>query len=477
MIGMNHLEIATQVKSLNASFQGGRIQRIFQADRSDLVFDIHARGDERFLMVSLHPPLNRIHTIERKPVVPQNPPTFCMSLRKHLIGNRLIGLSTEPGERIVRIATVKGDTMAELVVEMFGPAGNAFLLDQDGVILDLLSIKKAEARQLGRGEKYVAPPPPNLTRPVEVRDLGPDPEAFFESLKKDTILANEKKRLGGFISREKKRGEKYLTRMKTNAESIADPELVQKQAELLMIHLALVKRGNSEILVPDTFDPDQPEIRIELDPKLDGPRNGEKLFKRARRNRRKQKALAERIEQIEQRVYMLVQARAELDEVGALDELSIVLEILDDLGIATGPKVKRRAQVSAGPREYASHDGNTIYVGRSAKENDAVTFKLGRGNDYWLHALGSPGSHVLIRMKKNEPLKQETLLDAATLAAWYSKLKESGGGEVVYTQRKYVTKPKGAPAGKVTHSQGKSIAVRLEKKRLERLLGSVEKNY
>ena len=91
--------------------------------------------------------------------------------------------------------------------------------------------------------------------------------------------------------------------------------------------------------------------------------------------------------------------------------------------------------------------------------------------------INGPLTLVAVVQTGKEPIKQETLLDAATLAAWHSKLRDSEGGDVVYTRRKHISKPKGAPPGKVIHSQAKTVHVRFESDRLERLLGKTEKNY
>jgi predicted ribosome quality control (RQC) complex YloA/Tae2 family protein len=110
-----------------------------------------------------------------------------------------------------------------------------------------------------------------------------------------------------------------------------------------------------------------------------------------------------------------------------------------------------------------------IYVGRNARENDELTFGLAKSDDLWLHARGTPGSHVVVRLGKGAEPPVETLRDAATLALLYSDLKKSGKGEVVYTRRKWVKKAKGQVPGAVTITQEKSLHVSLEKNRLDAL--------
>ena len=108
-------------------------------------------------------------------------------------------------------------------------------------------------------------------------------------------------------------------------------------------------------------------------------------------------------------------------------------------------------------------------MGRNAQENEDLTFRLAKGDDVWLHARDSPGSHVIVRLSKGADLPPETLRDAATLALLYSDLKKSGKGDVIYTRRKWVKKAKGQATGAVIVTQEKTISVKLDAQRLAAL--------
>ena len=118
-----------------------------------------------------------------------------------------------------------------------------------------------------------------------------------------------------------------------------------------------------------------------------------------------------------------------------------------------------------------SADGITILVGKTGKDNDHLTFKVGNPDDLWLHARGTPGSHVIVRLEKNQTVPHETLKDAATLALWFSDLRKSGKGEVIYTLRKFVKKAKGQKPGAVHVTRDKSMWIECKEDRLERLKG------
>jgi predicted ribosome quality control (RQC) complex YloA/Tae2 family protein len=133
-------------------------------------------------------------------------------------------------------------------------------------------------------------------------------------------------------------------------------------------------------------------------------------------------------------------------------------------------KELRTTDQRRGPfRRFTSTDGLPIFVGRNARENDELTFGLAKSDDLWLHARGTPGSHVVVRLGKGIDPPPETLRDAAMLALLYSDLKKSGKGEVIYTRRKWVKKAKGQAPGAVLVTQEKSLHISLDKTRLELL--------
>jgi predicted ribosome quality control (RQC) complex YloA/Tae2 family protein len=137
-------------------------------------------------------------------------------------------------------------------------------------------------------------------------------------------------------------------------------------------------------------------------------------------------------------------------------------------GDATAPA--RQAPAPAGPLRRVSAEGYEILVGRSREENDRLTFRLGRGRDWWLHAQGIGGSHVLVRNPRDGALPPRTLREAAWLAAYYSQARASGRVEVVYAQRKHVRRQPGGEPGQVLYTQDKSLLVVLDDPELRQVL-------
>ena len=140
----------------------------------------------------------------------------------------------------------------------------------------------------------------------------------------------------------------------------------------------------------------------------------------------------------------------------------------------TKPQGALRKPKTATPyRRFLSEDGYSLLVGKSAKDNDTLTFRVAKQDDMWLHARGVPGSHVIIETEKKTSIPPETVKDAATLALFYSDLRKSGKGEVIYTLRKNVRKPKGAKPGSVIVTQEKTLWIAIDQARLDRLKQSI----
>ena len=121
-------------------------------------------------------------------------------------------------------------------------------------------------------------------------------------------------------------------------------------------------------------------------------------------------------------------------------------------------------------KTFTACRGSEVRVGRAARDNDHLTFRHANGNDLWLHTADAPGSHVVLRLPGKEDPDAEEVLDAATLAVHFSPLSEASRADVHVARVKEVKKPRGAKPGLVTLSGGKTLHVRMQPERLERLL-------
>lgn len=266
----------------------------------------------------------------------------------------------------------------------------------------------------------------------------------------------------GLVNRQKS-AEKQVQQAHKALEECHRWEKLNHEARLLQANLYRLKKGMAEI---ELFDwEDHKERVILLDSTLDPKEEVEARFQESKRRRRG-------IPKCQQ---FLVKAQQKLEEC-----LAIIANVLASLSVEELEKIEKEQclqvkkkvdQLVKQPRlpfrEFRSKSGMLIWVGKTAKDNESLTFKWAHGNDWWLHASGVPGSHVLIRVKGEEEPDSETLKDAIQLALFYSKAK--GEGEVCVTQKKYVVRlGKNTPKGKVSLSKKRLMYARLDKNRLER---------
>ena len=224
----------------------------------------------------------------------------------------------------------------------------------------------------------------------------------------------------------------------------------RKWADLLLAHLREVPRGASSVTLADDFDGG--EITIPLLPHKSANDNAQRLYAEHKRLTRAAAAIEERLRQ----------ARAKLAQV-------------DTAAIAPRPPPKKpaRKKDERPPpyREFKSARGVPIFVGRGADRNDELTFQWAHGNDLWLHARDVPGAHVIVPLS-GRAVDEETLVDAATLAAHHSNARAEPQVDVSYTLRKHVRKPPRTRPGTVTLAEAKTVRVRMEPERVARLLAS-----
>ncbi len=270
----------------------------------------------------------------------------------------------------------------------------------------------------------------------------PDVETLRQTEAREVVLG----RLRSALSEKRKLLEKRLEDIGRTRQAAGEADTLRGQADVLMAFQHRVS-PNAEEVTLDDFEGNP--LTLKLEPQRTAVENAQRLYERAKKREA-------RLGGAERREENLLGELVEVEGVlGSLDNLST--EELDALAETHVKKPKVQHRTEPGIR-YKSPQGYRVLVGRNARDNDTVTFKLARSRDLWLHAQGYPGSHVVIQAENNE-VPFETVLYAAQLAAAYSKAGASDNVPVDYTLRKNVWKPKGAPAGAVHFSQQKTVYV------------------
>jgi predicted ribosome quality control (RQC) complex YloA/Tae2 family protein len=254
----------------------------------------------------------------------------------------------------------------------------------------------------------------------------------------------EKLRLG--LDKEIKLFEARLEDINKAREAALEADTLRSQADVLMAYQYQVPKNVKQVVLTG-FDGN--EVKIQLDSKLSALENAKNLYDRAKKREVRKIQAESRENELKQKLSEL-QGLQESLESKSDKELAELLKI-------HAPAEKQQIRTEPGIRYEAPH-GFTVIVGRNAKENDIVTFKLAKSRDVWLHAQGYPGSHVIIQAENRE-VPFETILFAAQLAAAYSKAGQSDNVPVDYALRKNVWKPKGAAPGAVYMTQQKTVYV------------------
>lgn len=236
----------------------------------------------------------------------------------------------------------------------------------------------------------------------------------------------------------------------------------ETMGKLLMANLDRVHKGMREVELENTLTPSPTTMTIALNPALSPAKNAEHYFDKAKAARRKSAEQAKRKDQLRQRVQL---ARNLLERLESVDDPDVYEKFLDkhraeleELGYKIDEKAKTQKQEALPFRVFTVAGGFQVWAGKSSENNDLLTMKHAKPNDLWFHARGSSGSHVVLKIGtgKGEPSKL-AIQQAAGIAAYYSKMKNSKLVPVAMTERKYVRKPKGAPAGTVTLEREKTI--------------------
>lgn len=216
--------------------------------------------------------------------------------------------------------------------------------------------------------------------------------------------------------------------------------------------------GEKELVCENYYDGGK-EIRIPLDEQLSAPQNAKKYYDRYAKLKRTEEAVTEELAKTRSENAHLSSILTSLDLATEESDLNQIREELAEYKYVRRHDVKGKKQkIVSKPLHFVSNDGFDIYVGKNNYQNEEITFKIASGSDWWFHAKGIPGSHVIVKCGQQE-LPDRTFEEAAALAAWYSKGRDSDKVEVDYIQRRHVKKTAGGPPGFVIYHTNWSMMV------------------
>jgi predicted ribosome quality control (RQC) complex YloA/Tae2 family protein len=458
----------------------------------DPVADVSAK---RHLLLSAHPEFGRVSLIGRMPQAPERPPAFSSFLRARLGAARLERASIRGDDRQLVLRFAAREARFDLLVSLLGNRSNLYVLDEEQKVVAALRPLEKTRRALAIGQAWQDPPPregdegEDRWHASDDADFLRDVEQVYAARASESEEAQQARHLAQALRKERKLAERRLARIEQDLAEAEQAPVLQRHGELLKGALGQIGAGDREVRVRDWETGD--EVAIPIDPAKSPKQNLEATFKRYQKLvRRLTKAggqvdlARERVEEIGTLERQLEAAESASDS-AALESLVAKPEVKRLLG-KHAPKstpapasekprkqgrfadLPRRLQ----PRRYRSRDGLEIWVGRSDEGNDHLTTRLASGNDLFFHLDGAPGSHVVLRTEGRSDPPQESVLDACELAVEFSKHKKATRADVHVVPIKQVKKPKGAKRGLVWVTGGKSVHLRREETRLERLFAS-----
>ncbi|MGA9227502.1 MAG: NFACT RNA binding domain-containing protein [Mesobacillus sp.] len=543
---------------LSSLLKGGRINKIHQPYKNEIIMAVRANGVNHKLLLSAHPSYARVQITNEQYDNPNEPPMFCMLLRKHLEGSIIEDIKQVGLDRMI-IFEVKGRnelgdiSYKQLIVEIMGRHSNIIIVDKNrNVILDSIkhiSFAVNTHRAIMPGQEYIMPPQQDKLNPLEANEddvlrsidfnsgnldkqlvsgfagispilakeivfktglanrltlpntfiavmndikihtykpsitYGNTKEAFYllplEHLKgevktydslsslldrfyfgkaeRDRVKqqGNDLERL---IINEKEKNEKKIKKLESTLEDAKKAEQFQLYGELLTANIFMAQKGMNEITVVNYYDEDGASITIPLEPRKTPSENAQKYFTKYQKAKKSVNIVMEQIELAKAEAAYFDTLLQQVEAASPKDIEEIREELVEGGYIRARQKKSNKNKQNQKPvlEKYQSSDGTEIIVGKNNKQNDYLTNKAAARDDIWLHTKDIPGSHVVIRSK--EPA-EETILEAAQIAAYFSKARNSSSVPVDFTKVRYVKKPAGAKPGFVIYDQQQTVYV------------------
>ncbi len=539
---------SAMVKEMQDRIYLGKIDKVYQPENDELVFHIHTKNGNVKLYASVNSAHSYMHFIEENMPNPLNPQAFCMLMRKHLQGGRIIGIEQKDAERIIEISLETlnelGFTVSKkLIFEIMGKHSNIILVDMNtGKIIDSIkhiSIDVNRVRQVLPGKKYEYPPAQdkisfkevtaeeidsldanhkmilskiggispaiaielagrndrydymqNMMTSIEERTTKPHiytdekgvPQEFhiadlaeyenattridFDSLSQCLSYYFEHKQSSNRVKQKAHDLTKSVSshinklylkkqRLLEDIQKAANSENLRLYGELLTANIHLIHPGDKSVEVINYYDGNP--VTIPLNEKFTPAKNAQQYFKRYGKSKTALKEKQIQLEETDTEINYLESVLTYLNQTEDIEEIDVLRNELEDTGYIRKRKVKaKEKRYKPHPYHYQSSDGFEILVGRNNKENDILTLKTATKNDLWLHTKDIPGSHVIVQSEGKE-ITDTAILEAAAIAAYHSKGRDSENVPVDYVQAKYVKKPAGAKPGMVIFTNNKTV--------------------
>jgi len=455
-------ELSLIAAELDRELAGGVVQKVYAPTTTRLYLEVRVPGRSVLMLVCCDPGMARVSAVEERPANPPTPPSWQSVLRRDLTGARLVDAEALPSRKTMLLHFTKETRNLTLVLEATTAPVIALCAVEAKVLC--MSVPTRAGLRIGQpwsplDEQPLKPAPSRLAGEHVFLRLAHAAEVLLATAEQKTWVDARRAPLLAKL----KKLERTKEKVRTEGDRSVHAAEFRRAGELLAQNLYRLQRGQKTVTLTEYLeDGSTREVEVTLDPKRTPQQEVEWRFHQYKRMLRGAEMAKTRLVTLEA-------------ETAALEAQLAALDASPPAPPALGtPRPKAGPQEALPPyREYTGHGGHRIWVGRGSAHNDDLTFHVARPFHVWLHARGVPGAHVVIPIEKNAELSGELLLDAATLAAHHSDAKGEPRVEVSYVPAKFVHKPKDASPGAVTFTREKTLLLRLEPARLQRLIASL----
>ena len=276
-------------------------------------------------------------------------------------------------------------------------------------------------------------------------------DAFYETREQMERVRQRGQDLQRAASNARDRMRRKLALQEKEYAKTQDRETLRIRGELITANLYRMEKGQALLRAQNYYDPDCREVDIPLDPLLTPQQNAAKYFKQYSKAKTAETYLTEQMEIARRERDWLESVLDELSRAETEQDFADIRRELREAGYLKGqpPRKKEPRRPASGPRQFRSSTGLRILVGRNNEQNDQLT-KNAYKSDYWFHTQRIHGSHVILCAEGSQP-DEQSMTEAAVLAAWFSQGRNSGQVAVDYTQVRNVRKPAGARPGMVVY--------------------------
>ena len=259
-------------------------------------------------------------------------------------------------------------------------------------------------------------------------------------------IETKKKIISKHLDKELHKLSNKLNALKTAIDKGSKEVEYKKYGDLLLININSIRNGMDSIDVRDIFLDDN-LISIKLEAALPPKKNIDRYFEKAKNNKIRLEKSKELYKISSDQFNKLKLLEEKLSYANTIEDYNYLMK---ELKIKETETSKKDADISIKFKHYLIEGKYNVYVGKDSRNNDLLTMKFAKQNDYWFHARKVPGSHVVLRVEnKKEAMPKSILSKAASLAAYHSKAKTSGLAPVSFAQKKFVVKKKGMDPGEV----------------------------